>query len=253
MERLSQGETHPMSKQMRTMPLAVLLIALMSWSSPAAAQDILDDSAIDPTRVNEALDLYWAQKREIRAIHSRMFRKEGRHEFSLGGGIVPNDEFYSYFPVGGRWNYYFNEDFSSEIFGSYVIPQNSDLKDFLETRFRQAMLVDIPQQLQWTAGATVVWSPIHGKIALFTSKLAHFDLFVAMGAGVIGTEIRELSTTAAKQDVTGILGLGFRFYLTDWLSVRMDYRQFFYPAEVGGVAHPVELTMGVSFWTTAPQ
>ena len=242
-----------MTNSMRMLPLTALLTVLLLWTTPVSAQDMAMDASINATRVNEALDLYWAQKREIRAIHSRMFLKQGRHEFTLAGGIIPNDEFFSYFPVGGRWNYYFNEDFSSEVYGNYTIKQNSDLKEFLETRFRQAMLVDIPQSLQWTAGAAVVWSPIHGKVALFTSKLAHFDIFMTMGAGAIGTEVRDLNKTAGKIDVSGIVGLGFRFYINDFLSIRTDYRQFFYPAEVGGVAHPVELTMGVSLWTAGAQ
>ena len=235
----------------RLLNTTLLLVGLVAWTPTAFAQDMgMDgDGTQDTTAVDDALDLYWAQKREIRAIHSRMFLKESRHEFTLAGGIVPNDEFFTYFPVGARWNYYFNEDFSSEVYGSYSIQKNSDLKDFLESRFRQAMLVDIPQSLHWVAGAAVLWSPIHGKVALFTSKLAHFDLHMAVGAGAIGTKIAKFNLTENKIDVSGNVGLGFRFYVTDWLAVRLDYRQFFYAANVGGVAHPVELTLGVSFWT----
>ena len=52
-------------------------------------------------------DLYWADKRKIDAIQKRNFLKESRHEFTLHTGIVPNDEFYTYIAMGGRYTYFF--------------------------------------------------------------------------------------------------------------------------------------------------
>ncbi len=209
----------------------------------------------DTAAVDEALDLYWARKREIKTLQKREFLKESRHEFTLFSGVIPNDEFFSYYPIGGRWDYYFAEDFAVEAWGSYLVTVNSDLKDFLEQNTLYNILVEIPQTLNWLAGVDVLWSPIHGKIGLFTDKLSHFDFHVAFGAGAIATTIvdEETRLEESKIDVSGNIGLGVRFYLSEALSLRLDYRQYAYPAETGGVAMPVEITLGVSFFTAAPQ
>ena len=57
----------------------------------------------------------------------------------------------------------------------------------------------------------------------------------------------------AKTDVSGNVGLGVRLYFNDLVSMRIDYRQYFYPAEGGGISHPAEITAGVSIWTQGPQ
>lgn len=221
-----------------------------SWS--AGAMDV--DAPTDTGAVDAALDLYWAKTREIRSIQKRMFRKESRNSISFFSGTIPNDDFFTYYPMGGRWNYYFNEDFSSEVWGSYLVVDRSDLEQFLETNFNQSMLIDVPQSLKWLAGASVLWSPIHGKLALFATKLAHFDVHMAFGAGAIGTDVAKFNKAKkAKIDVSGNVGIGMRLYFNDMISMRVDYRQYFYPAETGGVSHPAEITVGVGFWTEGPR
>jgi len=42
-------------------------------------------------------------------------------------------------------------------------------------------------------------------------------------------------------------------YFNDLMSMRIDYRQYFYAAEGGGISHPAEVTAGVSIWTQGPQ
>ena len=42
-------------------------------------------------------------------------------------------------------------------------------------------------------------------------------------------------------------------FIDDMFAVRLDYQQYFYPADTGGIAHPAEITLGVSMWTTAPK
>lgn len=208
-----------------------------------------DTKALDAHLLN-----YWGtEMREIATLQKRLYRKEDRHEFSLSFGVIPNDEFFSYYPVGARWDYFFAEDFGVEASGSYLIRVASELEDFLESNFNQSLLVDVPQSLQWVAGANFLWSPIHGKIGFLTDKLAHFDAHLAFGVGAIGTTVRQLGTEKGKVDISGNLGVGMRFYLSEDISMRFDYRQYFYPAEGGGLSHPVELTLAISFWTAAPE
>ena len=56
-------------------------------------------------------------------------------------------------PFGGRIDYFFAEDFGMELWGAYLIRVSSELEDSLETNFNESLIVDIPQSLQWLAGA----------------------------------------------------------------------------------------------------
>jgi outer membrane beta-barrel protein len=231
--------------------LCCLLIALFAFASGTALADVPKDTKV----VDRELDLFWAKKREIKTIQKRLFLKNTRHEFTLYTGVIPNDDFFSYYPLGFRWNYYLTEDFSTELWGQYCFPSDSGLKDFLEENSIYQILVEIPQTLQWLAGASVLWSPFHGKFAVFTTKLVHFDFYVAFGAGAIGTTIieEELKKEESKIDISGSVGLGARLYVNDLFSMRLDYRQYFYPSESGGLAYPAEITLGFSLWTPAPK
>ncbi|MGM0577582.1 MAG: outer membrane beta-barrel domain-containing protein [Myxococcota bacterium] len=236
--------------------VAAFSATLLLWTPSASAQPAqgAEGDELDTSAVDERLDLYWAKKREVKSIHKRKFLKKSRHEFTLYGGAIPNDDFFMYYPLGGRYDYYFMEDLAAEVWGSYVIDSNSDLKDFLEgDAFNNSLVVNIPQSLQWMAGVDAIWSPIHGKFALFTNKLAHFDVHLAFGVGTIGTKVFDLGEEKSRVDVSGNVGLGFRFYINELLSIRADYRQFFFSAEGGGLSKPAEFTLGVSFWSPQPE
>lgn len=238
----------------RTFLSRALTAALLATvAAPAMAADG-DPSMEDTRQLDDRLRLFWGNEiREVETLQKRLYRKESRWEFELFTGVIPNDEFYTYFPLGGRADYFFAEDFGVEVWGSYLIRVSSELRDFLESNFNQSLIVDIPQSLQWLAGANFLWSPIHGKFGIFTEKLAHFDMHLAFGVGAIGTTVRNLNEEKGKVDIAGNVGLGMRFFLSDSIGLRFDYRQYFYPAEGGGLSHPAELTLGVSFLTSAPE
>jgi len=200
--------------------------------------------------LDKYLDKYWAEKRDVRVIQKRLYQKDGRHEFTPFFGFIPNDEFYMYYPVGGRYTYYISEDIGIEAFGAYIPNTYSDLGGFIDSEF--GLETNLPQRLEWTAGLEGVWSPIHGKIGLFTKKLAHFDWVLMVGVGALGSQVKtaeEGGQTKSKIDVAGNVGTGLRFFILDWLALRFEYRNYFFAAEGGGLSHPVELTLGVSFFT----
>lgn len=228
--------------------LAATLVPAVSLVAPSAAR--AQESAVD-----RDLDAYWGKKRDVRVIQKRLFLKDGRWEFTPFGGIIPNDEFFLYGPLGLRVAYFIDEDFSIEVNGAYLVSGRSDLEEFLEDpEIGLGLIVDLPQQLEWYAGANGTWSPIHGKFGIFTTKLTHFDIFLSFGAGAIGTKtfVRD-EFDSRKVDIQGNLGLGFRLFLLDWLALRLEYRHYIYMAEGGGVSYPAELSLGVSFFTSAPQ
>ena len=219
----------------------VALVGLFFGPTTARAQE--------KTGLDQYVDKYWAEKRDVKVIQKRLFQKDGRFEIDLFSGMIPNDEFYLYFPVGGRVAYYISEDIGLELFGSYMFDTRSDLGEFLYTEMN--LRTHLPQSLQWTAGLEGLWSPLHGKLGFFTSKLAHFDWHLAIGVGALGTTVRTREQGGAEKskiDVAGNVGSGFHIYFDNNWSARLEYRHFFYAAEGGGVSYPAELTLGVSYF-----
>jgi len=233
-----------MSNRIGTRLHLVVLTVLIAFMSSVTAEAA--------TRMDDQFDMYWGKKREVKVIQKRLFVKDSRWEFTPMGGIIPNDEFWVYGPLGLRIAYFIDEDFSIELNGAYILGGNSGLKSFLESN--QLLDVDLPQQLEWYAGLNGLWSPIHGKFGIFSTQLSHFDIFLAFGAGAMGTKLYARDQFLKRQvDIQGNLGLGFRFFLLDWLALRLEYRHYFYLAEGGGVSFPAEITLGVSFFTAAPK
>lgn len=199
-------------------------------------------------------DVYWGKKRDLSVVQKRLFTKDGRLEFTVFGGLIPNDPFLTYFPVGGRINYYFVESLSVEVAGAYTgsgVQSETDLKGFLKNNTNIQANTDLLDQQIWRANTMVVWSPFYGKMALLDDYLSHFDINLAAGLGVVQTESptpeRDGFETELKPE--GALGAGFRFFLTDWFALRLDYRQGIFQKVGGGVSTPSELTLGLSFFT----
>ena len=252
-----EGEALSPMKNSHVMPklLIMALCWLMVPSTPMAESN---------PPVERQFDMYWAKRRDIKNIHKRLFLKEGRHEFSVVGGVIPNDDFFTYFPVGVKYNYFFSEDLAMEFAGSYMPHKKSDLQNFLEKDVLQdpeAVKVFLPQFLEYQAGVGVLWTPLHGKLAIFSTKLGHFDFGIAMGVMALGTQVKKEGKSGERQrrvDVGGNVGATGKLYVTDYLALRVDYRHYFYAARdaddnTRGLSYPAEITFGVSFFTSAPQ
>ncbi len=209
--------------------------------------------AQEASPLDKELDKVWGKERDVKVIQKRVFEKDSRHEFSLLAGMIPNDEFFNYYPLGVRYDYFLSESLGIEVAGAYLIQQGTDLKATIE-QFQGINMAQPLRKLQWYAGASAYWSPFHGKLAAFSSKLTHFDLAVVLGAGVLATKKLGGGTETNKYDPMAQVGLGFQFFLTDMLAVRIDYRHFFYwVSERERISYPAEITLGLGIFTSAPQ
>ena len=199
----------------------------------------------------------WAKRRQIRVIQKRAMLKEDRHQFTLMGGIVPNDDFFAYIAMGLAYNYYFSEAFSLDISAAYTLDQKTSLEGSLEEGRPEgpSLLVRLPQTLESYAAVAVIWNLLHGKLGFFDTRLSEFDFGLVFGLGANTTIIQGKgeSQVLRKIDANGNVGACGLFYMSDNWALRVDYRQFFYPKEGGGVSFPISATLGLSYFTDAPE
>ncbi|MBP7125484.1 outer membrane beta-barrel domain-containing protein [Myxococcota bacterium] len=252
--------------------MVVGLVVLTSGVSGLAQEAATEAPAEERTTLDRNLDRVWGKEREVRVIQKRIYEKDQRHEIGLLVGIIPNDSFFNYFPVGLRYDYFFLESVAIEVAGAYVPSTDSNLrKDLLKFSGNAISTVQIPERVQWYAGLNAFWAPIHGKLSIFNAKLTSFDIGVLIGLGVMGSQIydnlKKSWTTRWSYDgnvpfnLMMNLGLGAHLFLTDYLALRLDYRHYIFPAYPGkgnsewsdGVRSLAEITLGLGYLTPAPK
>ena len=75
---------------------------------------------------------FWGSKRKVKVVQRRLFAKDGRFEVAPFAGIIPNDDFIVYYPMGLRASYHFSEAFTVEASFAHAIEQETELRSFLE-------------------------------------------------------------------------------------------------------------------------
>lgn len=221
----------------------------------AAESDAGSESANAEAEEGEELDpddpLYWAKTRDVFTVQKRPFIKEGRFSASIYAGIIPNNIFEQYFPLGVRFNYFVLENIGLELSGSYSLKNDSGLSDTVtdpQGIGAQDILIGDTQRIH--SSLTVLWSPFYGKTTFYESALNYFDIYLAAGAGVVVTETQPdfNEDTVSDTNVKGVLGAGMAYYFGQSVALRLDYRQFLYNTQTGGLTKASEVTLGGSLF-----
>lgn len=255
---------------MRINTLQWLLLAVMvSLAGPAWAQDgdgeeageAADESAApqaseaDNSAAEAAIErdlaLFWGARRKVKIVQKRLYEKEGRFEITPAFSIIPNDDFILYYPIGGRIGYHLTEAFDVELSYAFAIDQDSELTTFLKDVNDPQIIKEavIREQIEMFYGIDLLWSPLYGKLSALGLKLTHFDTYVGLGAGIFHTKTFQPENPDGEGQVkpAGHTVLGFRWFITDLINIRTEYRHHFFEKEGGGVSTPVELSLGVGF------
>ncbi|MFU8804230.1 MAG: outer membrane beta-barrel domain-containing protein [Bradymonadaceae bacterium] len=235
--------------------IAGLCMALcLSLVASHALADFEEDAGEDTLpQVDPGSPLYWSEMRDIYTFQKRAFEKEGRFAVSFYTGLIPNNIFEQYFPIGLRLNYFILENIGVELSSSYNFVSRTNLTDMVQDDSgvgAQAILIGDTQLSHTNFG--VLWSPFYGKFSFYESGLYYFDMYLFAGAGLVITETTsdfgaDPSKTAKPE---GSLGGGMAVYLGEHAGVRLDFRQFVFQkvAGIGGVANPSEVSLGFSWF-----
>lgn len=219
--------------------------------------------------------LYWSTMRDVYSLQQRSFQKNGRFALSLYGGVIPNNIFESYIPVGIRLNYFILENIGIELSTSYNFSYNKGLEGKITEQSgvsaQQVLVAD--QQVAYAfdfdnpakdrdgidvgklfvpsrVNFGVVWSPFYGKTSFYSSALNYFDLYLFAGAGLAITQTTPDFNAPKEADIKpeGALGAGMAFYFGQHATVRLDFRQFVFAKVNGGVANPSEVSLGLGYF-----
>lgn len=236
----------------------------------AAAPDMMGDSGdqdlygVSNEAVPPGARLEWAKRRDIKVIQKRAVVKEGRHSVSFLGGVVPNDDFWTYITGGLGYNYYFSEDLALHVQGAYTYDQPTSLRAKLEDSRPEGyeLNVRLPQTLQGYATAGVDWNLMHGKFSFFGTGLNEFDAALSFGIGGVATRVTKKGVTepAYRFDAAGSVGSYLQFYIAERWALRVNIHQLYYPAfddvegtATAGVSRPISATLSLTWFTAPPE
>lgn len=197
-------------------------------------------------------DVALARRRGVQVVEHKLYPKEGHIELGLLVGVIPNDAFMRYFPVGVRAGYHWRERWAAELQFSYLLAVDTELREFLQDNDADLESHARDQQ-QLRTDVTANFSPVYGKFAL-AGRVLHMDAYVLFGVGLLRTAVdpdrESLKATSLAPEGAG--GLGIRVFLTRRWSLRAEFRQYMYPQPTpasgvdAGFGTPSELTLGLS-------
>ena len=101
----------------------------------------------------------------------------------------------------------------------------------------------------------VQWAPIYGKLSLLAEKFVSFDLYGVAGASMVQYRGPDLSTPLGATNYLtpgGNVGVGARFFLNRWVTLRTEVRDLIYVEKSRGsdnyLRNQLLFELGVSFF-----
>ena len=179
----------------------------------------------------KASDTAGARRRsweDIVVVPRKAFLKKSRVELAPFAGITLNDPLIRHYSFGLDLNYYITDVLSIGAEGQYFIKELSERESLVGLQY---YLVPTLNKMKYHYALAFGYVPGYGKFGLFNKWIVHWDLTVALGAGMIRTEIipRAFGDKSFTNDnITIHVGAGVRLFVLDWLTLSITFRDYMY-------------------------
>lgn len=214
---------------MSPMLRASVLLALTLTAPLAAAQEEVLDTA---------------------AVRHRLYSTAGRLEVSAALGLPLNTYLTRHFNLEASAAWHLTGTLALEGRAGYALSSHTGLASSISQSFLARVDKEVTDELEdmWQMGlhgaAGVRWSPIYGKISLFTDATAHFQAYLWGGGGLAAlqresiiqcTEVVNRSqglcnawATESRLAPVGSVAFGMRFFFSGNHGVRLELRDWFF-------------------------
>ena len=226
--------------------------------SPSASseQEAGDVSEVDKDRVGPL-------RERVRPVSGHLFLKQGRFEFSPSATLSLTDAFFTKYVFGATLTYHPLETLGLSLRAGYAVPTVAGAAqictftnegDSTTRGCRLPTLEDLdaksaPGHITLLGGVDAQWAPIYGKVSLLAEQFLHFDLYGVAGATAV--QYRGPAKTAELSG-GGNVGVGMRFFLNRWVTVRTEFRDLIYVEKALNPATTLRnqllFELGVSFF-----
>lgn len=186
---------------------------------PSASPAPMDLPSAEAVDVNKIKEKYWAKgsETEIGVVQNRLYSKQGRVETGLFYATISSDPFLSMSGVGGEAGYHFSEYFSAHLLGWKHFVSSSRALQTFESEVGFTTNTNRPYYFFGVEGRGSI---MYGKLSFVGKSIIYFDLHLQGGLGLTKTE--------TGRYVTPFLGIGQQIYLSQSLTLRLDFRTMYY-------------------------
>lgn len=227
---------------MRALTSWWLLLALLA--APAFAQKS-EDEAGDVSEADK--DSSGPLRDRIPPVSGHMFLMDGRFEISPGIGLSVRDAFFTKVFFGAALTYHFTETIGISARGGYNLslvsgaaqicsagdpstntpagcrsPTIQELTSRVDSN-GQRVQENVAYGLNTVlASLDFQWAPIYGKLSLSAERVLSFNMYALIGPALV------MYGPKSELGGGGNVGLGFRFFLNKFLTVRVELRDTIY-------------------------
>jgi outer membrane beta-barrel protein len=211
--------------------------AVEAEGSVSAEGDIIGDLAAEesaaPAQADEGGPKPTEVSEEIYAVQQIYALRNNRLEILPSFGFTLNDPFVSHPNFGLGLNYWITNVLAIGANMNWYqgLESESDLNFHVR---RSTRLATRPTEYQFGASLNFTYVPLYGKFAMFNKYIFQWDAYVLGGVGVMHTrpvpvvdpEYRSFDYTYKVSIINP--GIGFRIFLSKWLTVFMETRTYPY-------------------------
>lgn len=241
---------------------AWILLAALFVPALAHAQNA-EDEAGDVSEVDK--DRMGPLRERVRPVSGHLFLKKGRFELSPGVAVSFRDAFFRKYVFGLALTYHPVETIGVSLHGGYALNTISGSAQICVTTITGTQSTRgcrdpdynevngrAPGQITLLGGLDLQWAPIYGKVAVVAERFAHFDMYGLAGpvfvqylgpAGATGS--------TSMSTVGGNVGLGMRFIMNRFVTVRTELKDLIYSETVqtgSSLRNQFFFELGVSFF-----
>ena len=162
---------------------------------------------------------------QIHVYQRRPFMRKLRFELAPTFGVSFNETLTNHVAVGANATFHVTDWLF--LGGSYQKFFHTESTVFDEVQDAYGVFPE-RKFMDFYAGGHIGYVPIYGKFILFDAAIVHYDFYIVAGAGVT----RTFTVGSEGQNrVTGNFGLGSRLFLTEWLTLDFELRDYIYNEE----------------------
>ena len=170
--------------------------------------------------------------------------KRGRTELTIFAPVQINPKFTFHAGGSAELSYHLRENLAVQVGVTYFpIAWNASLTEELVTKVQQQPLAANALLLQGAATAGLELMPVYGKLNVFDGKILRLGFYLNANLGAAKTRLQLRPSTAERGRSYGdtgfrpmaALGAGFRVFVTEQVTVRLEMRDLVYSAHVSRV------------------
>jgi outer membrane beta-barrel protein len=175
--------------------------------------------------------------KEIYVLQNRKYRKDGSLYIGATAAYNLSQDFLDAYSGTIRTGYFFTEDWGIEL----LYGKNSSSESDTAKGVKEQGAFPFYREIDTVMGGMLMWSPFYSKINTF-NKIFYFDWMFGVGVANISTkDNRNLFDTnvsasnrnqlTSENNIGALWNTGFRFYINESWSLRLDITGVSYKAE----------------------